>query len=86
MLHELIHSFGFTKACHQFSIKDDPAHQTKGGDLLYSRPDGNSGYKLDKNNESYYLHGDPKCRDLADVVYLTPTSSNAFDPSIWQFN
>ena len=48
--------------------------------------DGPSGYKIDKNNESYYLHGDPKCRDLADVVYLTPTSSNAFDPSIWQFN
>ena len=85
MLHELIHSFGFTKACHQFSIKDDPAHQTIGGDLMYSGPDGNSGYKIDKNNESYYLHGDSNCPDLADVAYLTPTSPNAFDPAVVGF-
>ena len=83
MLHELIHSFGFTKACHQFSKKDDPAHQTIRGDLMYSGPDGNSGYKIDKNNESYYLHGDSSCLDLADVAYLTPTSSNAFDPAVY---
>ena len=85
MLHELIHSFGFTKACHQFSKKDDPAHQTIRGDLMYSGPDGNSGNKIDKNNESYYLHGDPNCFDLADVAYLTPTSSNAFDPAVVGF-
>jgi hypothetical protein len=82
MLHELIHSFGFTKACHQFSIKDDPAHQTKKGDLMYS---GGSGNKIDKNNESYYLHGDSNCPDLGDVAYLIPTSSNAFDPAVVGF-
>jgi len=85
MLHELIHSFDFTKSCHQFSIKDDPAHQTKRDDLMYSGPDGGSGNKIDKNNESYYLHGDSNCPDLADVVYLIPTSSNAFDPAVVGF-
>ena len=83
MLHELIHSFGFTKACHQFSKKDESAHLTKRSDLMYYN---GSGKTIDKNNESYYLHGNSKCRDLADVIYLTPTSPNAFDPSIWGFN
>ena len=41
---------------------------------------------IDRNNESYYLHGDPKCRDLADVVYLTPTSSNWFDSARFGFD
>ena len=82
MLHELIHSFGFTKACHKFSKKDDSAHQTKKNDIMYFAGSGN---KLDPNNESYYLHGDPNCPDLADVVYLTPTSPNAFDPAVVGF-
>ena len=85
MLHELIHSFGFTKACHQFSKKDDPAHQTIRGDLMYSGPDSGGGNKIDKSNQSYYLHGDPNCFDLADVVYLRPTSSKAFDPAVVGF-
>ncbi|MBI29178.1 MAG: hypothetical protein CMI95_04730, partial [Pelagibacteraceae bacterium] len=80
MLHELIHSFGFTKACHKFSRKDDTAHQTKSYDLM------GHGKKIDPNNESYYLHGDPKCPDLADVVYLIPTSRIFIDPSVSLFN
>ena len=43
---------------------------------------GSSGNKLDSNNESYYLHGNPDCPDLADVAYLIPTSRIIIDPSI----
>ena len=82
MLHELIHSFGFTKACHKFSKKDDTAHQTKRNDIMYYKGSGN---KLDLNNESYYLHGNSNCPDLADVAYLIPTSPNAFDPAVVGF-
>ena len=80
MLHEVIHSFGFTKACHKFSIKDDPAHQSKKTDIM------GHGNKIDPNNESYYLHGNPNCPDLADVIYLIPTSDKAYDPSYRGFN
>ena len=53
----------------------------------------NKSVEINRNNESYYLHGDPtisfgfdKCPDLADVVYLTPTSSNWFDPTKFGFH
>ena len=83
MLHELIHSFGFTKACHKFSKKDDTAHQTKRNDIMYYKGSGN---KLDLNNESYYLHGNSNCPDLADVAYLIPTSRIIIDPSVSLFD
>ena len=52
---------------------------------MYSGSVGASNKKIDKNNESYYLHGDSNCPDLADVAYLTPTSPNAFDPAVVGF-
>ena len=82
MLHELIHSFGFTKACHKLSIKSDTAHQTIRNDLLCAGKYCSGGRSIDLKNESYYLHGNPNCPDLADVAYLIPTSRIIIDPSI----
>ena len=39
-----------------------------------------NGYIIDSKNNSYYRHSIEGCPDLANSVYLTPTSENSWDP------
>ena len=71
ILHELIHTFGFIYSCN----KGHSRGHLKGNDLM-----GEGAQILDPKNKSYYMHNDESCPDLADVVYLTPTSENPWDP------
>jgi len=69
-LHELTHVAGFAWAC------------TKGnqnghvGNTIIGGPSAGDKYKLGK----LYDHGDPTCPYMKDLVFLTPTSSNPFNP------
>ena len=36
--------------------------------------------KIDSKNDTYYKHGIEGCPDLADSIFLTPTSKNPWDP------
>ena len=72
ILHELMHTFGLIYPCN----KGHSRGHLKGNDLM-----GEGVQFLDPKNKSYYMHDDESCPDLADVVYLTPTSENPWDPS-----
>ena len=71
ILHELMHTFGLIYPCN----KGHSRGHLKGNDLM-----GEGVQFLDPKNKSYYMHDDESCPDLADVVYLTPTSENPWDP------
>ena len=49
----------------------------KGSDVLGS---GDVTTKIDSKNDTYYKHGIEGCPDLADSIFLTPTSKNPWDP------
>ena len=36
--------------------------------------------EIDSKNDTYYKHGIEGCPDLADSIFLTPTSKNPWDP------
>ena len=74
ILHELFHTQGAAYDCGKRTYKG--AH-VKGSDVLSS---GNVSTKIDSKNDTYYKHGIEGCPDLADSVFLKPTSENSWDP------
>ena len=74
ILHELFHTQGAAYDCGKRTYKG--AH-VKGSDVLSS---GNVSTKIDSKNDTYYRHGIEGCPDLADSVFLKPTSENSWDP------
>ena len=76
IIHEAFHSNGAVYGCGKGTMKNS-GHMKKNSDLMGSNSDG---YKIDSKNNSYYRHGINGCPDLANSVYLTPTSENSWDP------
>ncbi|MDC1039684.1 hypothetical protein OAQ36_03415 [Candidatus Pelagibacter sp.] len=74
ILHELFHTQGAAYDCGKRTYRG--AH-LKGSDVLSS---GNVSTKIDSKNDTYYRHGIEGCPDLADSVFLKPTSENSWDP------
>ena len=74
ILHELFHTQGAAYDCGKRTYKG--AH-VKGSDVLGS---GDVSTKIDSKNNTYYRHGIEGCPDLADSVFLKPTSENSWDP------
>jgi hypothetical protein len=74
ILHELFHTQGAAYDCGKRTYKG--AH-VKGSDVLGS---GDVSIKIDSKNDTYYKHDIEGCPDLADSVFLTPTSKNPWDP------
>ena len=74
ILHELFHTQGAAYDCGKRTYRG--AH-VKGSDVLSS---GNVSTKIDSKNDTYYRHGIEGCPDLADSVFLKPTSENSWDP------
>ena len=74
ILHELFHTQGAAYDCGKRTYRG--AH-VKGSDILGS---GNVSTKIDSKNDTYYKHGIEGCPDLADSIFLTPTSKNPWDP------
>ena len=74
ILHELFHTQGAAYDCGKRTYRG--AH-VKGSDVLGS---GDVSTKIDSKNNTYYKHGIEGCPDLADSIFLTPTSENSWDP------
>ena len=74
ILHELFHTQGAAYDCGKRTYKG--AH-VKGSDVLGS---GDVSIKIDSKNDTYYKHDIEGRPDLADSVFLTPTSKNPWDP------
>ena len=74
ILHELFHTQGAAYDCGKRTYRG--AH-VKGSDVLGS---GDVSTKIDSKNNTYYRHGIEGCPDLADSVFLKPTSENSWDP------
>ena len=74
ILHELFHTQGAAYDCGKRTYRG--AH-VKGSDVLGS---GDVSIRIDSKNDTYYKHGIEGCPDLANSVYLTPTSENSWDP------
>ena len=74
ILHELFHTQGAAYGCGKRTYKG--AH-VKGSDILGS---GDVSTSLDSKNNTYYKHSIEGCPDLADSIFLTPTSENPWDP------
>ncbi|MDB2580244.1 hypothetical protein N9X57_02590 [Candidatus Pelagibacter bacterium] len=74
ILHELFHTQGAAYDCGKRTYRG--AH-VKGSDVLGS---GDVSTKIDSKNDTYYKHGIEGCPDLADSIFLTPTSKNPWDP------
>ena len=74
ILHELFHTQGAAYDCGKRTYSG--AH-VKGSDVLGS---GDVTTKIDSKNDTYYKHGIEGCPDLADSIFLTPTSKNPWDP------
>ena len=74
ILHELFHTQGAAYDCGKRTYRG--AH-VKGSDVLGS---GDVTTKIDSKNDTYYKHGIEGCPDLADSIFLTPTSKNSWDP------
>ena len=68
-VHELLHGLGFATPCTKGVVRG--AHLNSG--ILGQEMSGGFG-------KAVYNHGDPTCPDLKDVIYLTPTSDDPFDP------
>jgi len=68
-VHELLHGLGFATPCTKGVTRG--AHLNSG--ILGQDMSGGFG-------KAVYNHGDPTCPDLKDVIYLTPTSDDPFDP------
>ena len=71
-IHELMHGNGFAWACTKGYTKGHVNGQSIIGQ-------GNYG-DTNKLGSMVYDHKDKSCPDLKDSVYLTPTSSDPFDP------
>ena len=76
IIHEAFHSNGAVYGCGKNAKKND-AHMKNRSDIMGSN---SNGYKIDAKNNSYYRHSIEGCPDLANSVYLTPTSENSWDP------
>ena len=76
IIHEAFHSNGAVYGCGKNAKKND-AHMKNNSDIMGSN---SNGYKIDAKNNSYYRHSIEGCPDLANSVYLTPTSKNSWDP------
>ena len=74
ILHELFHTQGAAYGCGKRTYKG--AH-VKGSDILGS---GDVSTSIDSKNNTYYKHSIEGCPDLADSIFLTPTSENPWDP------
>jgi hypothetical protein len=74
ILHELFHTQGAAYDCGKRTYRG--AH-VKGSDVLGS---GDVSTRIDSKNDTYYKHGIEGCPDLADSVFLKPTSENPWDP------
>ena len=74
ILHELFHTQGAAYDCGKRTYRG--AH-VKGSDILGS---GKVSTRIDSKNDTYYKHGIEGCPDLADSIFLTPTSENPWDP------
>ena len=74
ILHELFHTQGAAYDCGKRTYRG--AH-VKGSDVLGS---GDVSTRIDSKNDTYYKHGIDGCPDLADSVFLKPTSENPWDP------
>ena len=74
ILHELFHTQGAAYDCGKRTYRG--AH-VKGSDVLGS---GDVTTKIDSKNDTYYKHVIEGCPDLADSIFLTPTSKNPWDP------
>ena len=74
ILHELFHTQGAAYDCGKRTYRG--AH-VKGSDVLGS---GDVTTKIDSKNDTYYKHGIEGCPDLADSIFLIPTSKNPWDP------
>ena len=74
IVHELFHTQGAAYDCGKRTYRG--AH-VKGSDVLGS---GDVTTKIDSKNDTYYKHGIEGCPDLADSIFLTPTSKNPWDP------
>ena len=74
ILHELFHTQGAAYDCGKRTYRG--AH-VKGSDILGS---GKVSTRIDSKNDTYYKHGIEGCPDLADSVFLTPTSESPWDP------
>ena len=76
IIHETFHSNGAVYGCGKSAKKND-AHMKTNSDIMGSNSDS---YIIDAKNNSYYRHSIEGCPDLANSVYLTPTSKNSWDP------
>ena len=74
ILHELFHTQGAAYDC---GIRTYRGAHVKGSDVLGS---GDVSTRIDSKNDTYYKHGIEGCPDLADSVFLKPTSKNSWDP------
>ena len=74
ILHELFHTQGAAYNCGKRTYRGS---HVKGSDVLGS---GDVSTRIDSKNDTYYKHGIEGCPDLADSVFLTPTSESPWDP------
>ncbi len=90
VLHELVHEFGFVAECAKNYNGNNGGHTGDDNQDLMWAPPGDSYYvesytdygnmTLDYGNDDYFNHNIRECPDLADSVFLTPTSENGFLP------
>ena len=67
---------GAAYACGKGAHKKKDLH-TKGSDILKSN---DSSKKIDSKNNTYYRHNIEGCPDLANSIFVTPTSSEPWIP------
>ena len=76
IIHEVFHSNGAVYGCGK-RVKKNDSHMKTDYDVMGSN---SQSLKIDAKNDTYYKHDIKGCPDLANSVYLTPTSENSWDP------
>jgi len=71
-----IQAQGAAYACGKGTHKKKELH-TKGADVLKSNDSSN---EIDRKNNTYYRHNIEGCPDLANSIFVTPTSSDPWIP------
>lgn len=91
ILHELIHEIGFVQEC-ALTFQEGAHTSDDNQDLMWSPADPFAVFYydvdnmvLDYGNDDYYNHNIPDCPDLADSVFLVPTSDDPYLPERLEF-
>ncbi|OVE82541.1 hypothetical protein BVY03_00730 [bacterium K02(2017)] len=76
VIHEIFHLLGGAPSCAKnYDSVDDKGHTTDNLEMMYNSsadPENWDPQFLDQNNDDYFGHSNPDCRDLADSAFLSP--------------